>query len=206
MKELKLWLASAFICCALLGQSPLDRQTLNTADSSAAFSFFNVTLQNGHALLKWAAPFVRPDDFFRIEKSVDGQHFEMLSAIDATVGTDSVFSIVDNSTGSGNVFYRIRISGREGKEVCSKTVSMTCTPAADFKFYPNPVDKLLIIRSQTPLTIQVVDAYGVVWFNQDIDAGMQIVNVSSLQKGNYILKATDKSTNTVVSEQLVKNN
>ena len=51
-----------------------------------------------------------------------------------------------------------------------------------------------------------MDSYGVIWFTQEVDAGMQIVNVSALQKGNYILKATDKATNTIISEQLVKNN
>jgi hypothetical protein len=51
-----------------------------------------------------------------------------------------------------------------------------------------------------------VDAYGIVFFGQDVQAGMQIVNVSALQKGNYILKATDKATNTVISQQLIKNN
>ena len=80
------------------------------------------------------------------------------------------------------------------------------TSDADFRFYPNPVDKLLIIRSSHALNIQVMDAYGAIWFSQDVEAGMQIVNVSALQKGNYILKATDKATNTVISEQLVKNN
>jgi hypothetical protein len=68
------------------------------------------------------------------------------------------------------------------------------------------VDKLLIIRSSHPLNIQITDMYGMVWFGQEVDAGMQIVNVSVLQKGNYILKATDKTTNSVISEQLVKNN
>ena len=83
---------------------------------------------------------------------------------------------------------------------------MNAGPAADFRFYPNPVDKLLIIRSSHPLSVQVMDAYGITWFTQEVEAGMQIVNVSVLQKGNYILKAKDKSTNAVISEQLVKNN
>ena len=52
----------------------------------------------------------------------------------------------------------------------------------------------------------LVDLKGAVAVTQEVDAGMQIINVSVLQKGNYILKATDKSTNTVISEQLVKNN
>ena len=83
---------------------------------------------------------------------------------------------------------------------------MRTVTSPEFRFYPNPVDKLLIIRSPHPLSVQVMDGYGAIWFTQEVDAGMQIINVSVLQKGNYILKATDKSTNTVISEQLVKNN
>ena len=82
----------------------------------------------------------------------------MLSALDASAGMDSVYSLIDNSVGTGTVSYRIRITGRDGKELCSKTVNMNSTPAADFRFYPNPVDKLLIIRSSHALSIQVVDS------------------------------------------------
>jgi Secretion system C-terminal sorting domain len=207
MKELQLWLASAFLCCALMGQAPADQANSASAnESNPAFSFFTVTLQNGHAVLRWAAAPIQSEDFFIIEKSPDGQHFEVLSAMDASVGVDSVYSLVDNVVGTGTVSYRIRITGKEGKELCSKMVNMNSIPAADFRFYPNPVDKLLIVRSSHPLSIQVMDNSGAIWFTQDVDAGMQIVNVSALQKGSYILKATDKSTNTVISEQLVKNN
>ena len=108
--------------------------------------------------------------------------------------------------GNGAVSYRIRITGKDGKELYSKTVNVNSVSDADFKFFPNPVDKLLIVRSSHALNIQVMDVYGTIKFTQDVDAGMQIVNVSALQKGNYILKATDKATNTVISEQLVKNN
>jgi Secretion system C-terminal sorting domain len=149
---------------------------------------------------------INSEDFFIVEKSSDALHFEVLSAMDASSGTDSVYSLTDNAVGSGIVSYRIRISGKDGKELCSKTVNMNSVTAADFKFYPNPVDKLLIIRSSHALSIQVEDAYGIVKLVQNVDAGMQIVNVSSLQKGSYILKATDKATNAVISEQLVKNN
>jgi Secretion system C-terminal sorting domain len=207
MKELQLWLLSAFMCCALMGQSPGDHSiSAPSTDGNSVFSFFTVTPQDGHAILRWAAPPVKSEDFFIIEKSSDAIHFEMLSAMDASVGLDSVYTLVDNSVGAGMVTYRIRITERDGKELCSKTANMNLISAADFRFYPNPVDKLLIIRSSHALNIQILDMYGVVWFGQEVDAGMQIVNVSALQKGNYILKATDKATNSVISEQLVKNN
>jgi hypothetical protein len=206
MKELKLWLVSVFFCCALMGQLPVDQtNTTSLGEANSTISFFTATLQNGYAVLRWAAPPLKSEDFFIIEKSSDALHFEMISAVTASPGMDSVYSLVDNSVGNGTVSYRIRITGKDGKELCSKTINMNSTPAADFRFYPNPVDKLLIIRSSHPLSIQVVDANAVVWFTQDIEAGIQIVNVSALQKGNYILKATDKATNAMFSEQLVKN-
>jgi Secretion system C-terminal sorting domain len=207
MKQLQLWLASAFFCCALMAQSPDERPASTAqAEINPTFSFFTVTAQNGHAVLRWSVPSVKAEDFFILEKSSDAVHFNMLSAMDANSGSDSVFSLEDNSVGVGTVSYRIRITGKDGKELCSKTVNLNSASTADFKFYPNPVDKLLIIRSSHPLSVQVTDADGLVWFGQDVEAGMQIVNVSSLQKGNYTLKATDKATNTVISEQLVKNN
>jgi Secretion system C-terminal sorting domain len=207
MKVLQLWLASACLCFAVMGQSPGDHSiSTSSSEVNSAFSFFTVTPQDGHAILRWAAPPVKSEDFFIIEKSSDAIHFEMLSAMDASVGLDSVYTLVDNAVGPGTVFYRIRITERDGKELCSKTVIMNMISAVDFRFYPNPVDKLLIIRSSHALNVQILDMYGVVWFGQEVDAGMQIVNVSSLQKGNYILKATDKTTNSVISEQLVKNN
>jgi len=209
MKRLQLWLLSACICCAALGQSANDHMGkihIISPESNAAFGFFTVTPLNGEAVLRWSAMPVNSEDFFIVEKSSDALHFEVLSAMGANSGTDSVYSITDNAVGSGMVSYRIRISGKDGKELCSKTVNMNSVTAADFKFYPNPVDKLLIIRSSHALSIQIEDAYGIIKLVQNVDAGMQIVNVSSLQKGSYILKATDKATNTVISEQLVKNN
>jgi hypothetical protein len=207
MKELQLWLASAFLCCTLRSQPISDHLlTASSSEVNSSINFFTVEFQNGHAILHWSATQVRQEDFFIVEKSVDAVHFDMLSAIGASAGIDSVYTLVDNSSNTGLVSYRIHVTGKDGKEYYSKTLNINSISAGDFRFYPNPVDKLLIIRSAHALNIQILDMYGNVLFGQDVDAGMQIVNVSSIQKGTYILKATDKSTNSVTSEQLVKNN
>ena len=209
MKQLQLLILSAFLCCAVFSQSANDhigRINITSPESNIAFSLFTVNALNGQAVLRWAAPTVKTEDFFVIEKSVDAIHFDVISAMEASAGSDSVYSVTDNAVGSGAVSYRIRITGKDGRELCSKTINVNSVSDVDFKFFPNPVDKLLIVRSSHALNIQVMDAYGTIRFIQDVDAGMQIVNVSALQRGNYILKATDKATNTVISEQLVKNN
>ena len=190
-----------------MGQAPADLPSAtNSPEINSAFSFFTVTPQNGQAVLRWAAQPLKSEEFFIVEKSADAQHFETLGAMDASIGVDSVYSLVDNAVGNGSIFYRIRITAKDGQERFSKTVNMRTVTSPELRFYPNPVDKLLIIRSPHPLSVQVMDGYGAIWFTQEVEAGMQIINVSVLQKGNYILKATDKSTNTVISEQLVKNN
>lgn len=206
MSKLWLTLATAMCCCTVMCQTTNDNPSHTPErDSTPLFSHFTVNDRNGTAVLKWGTSTVKPDDYFIVEKSTDGTHFETMSAIGSnSVTTDSAFTITDNAVGSGMVYYRIRISGESGNVIYSKTVSTSVRIAGDFRFYPNPVDKLLIIRSSHPLTIQVMDAYGIVWFSQDVEAGMQIINVSTLQKGNYILKATDKESNTVISEQLIK--
>ena len=209
MKRLQLLLISAFLCCAAFSQSANDhigQINITSPESNIAFSLFTVNALNGQAVLRWTAPSVKAEDFFVIEKSVDAIHFDVISAMEASTGTDSVYSVTDNAVGNGAVSYRIRITGKDGRELCSKTINVNSVSDVDFKFFPNPVDKLLIVRSSHALNIQVMDTYGTIKFTQDVEAGMQIVNVSALQKGNYILKATDKATNTVISEQLVKNN
>ena len=207
MKELQLWLASTFLCCAMMGQPSIDHTlSASSSEANSNFNFFTVTPQEGRAILHWSASQVRQEDYFIVEKSVDGGHFEMLSALGAAVGLDSIYTLVDNSIGTGTVSYRIHVTGKDGKEYYSKTLNINSNSVADFRFYPNPVDKLLIIRSSHALNIQILDMYGIVWFGQEVNSGMQIVNVSALQKGTYILKATDKTTNSVISEELVKNN
>ena len=70
-----------------MGQSPNDhigRTNITSSEANIAFSFFTVTPQNGQAILRWAAPPVKAEDFFIVEKSTDAIHFEMFSAMDAS--------------------------------------------------------------------------------------------------------------------------
>ena len=74
-----------------------------------------------------------------------------------------------------------------------------------FKFYPNPVDNILIIRSENPLDIQIIDATGKTRLSQANLQGLQTINVSTLEKGIYILRVNNRLANTIVQERLVKN-
>ncbi len=203
---------TAIIICflaalSLSAQGVLDATT-NEIQKDSAKVFLNFTINpgsnNSNSVLAWTTRSVQPEDYFIVERTSDGVHFETVSAIGATAA-DSSYQLTDDPAVNHTLAYRIKYLSKEGKLSFSRIIAVSSTVPADFKFYPNPVDKLLIIRTAHPLSIQVMDVYGTVWYTGNLDAGMQIVNVATLPKGNFILKAVDRETNAVSSDQLLKN-
>ena len=74
-----------------------------------------------------------------------------------------------------------------------------------FKFYPNPVDHVLIIRSDAPLDVMISDANGRLRISETRVQGLHTINVSSLEKGVYLLRIVNKLTNMLTQEKLMKN-
>ncbi len=204
MSKLLLTLFAASLCLAVKSQdSPeISKPSLSPEDSLSSMLQITVYCRNGEAFLSWSSGRMQPGDYFVIEKSFDSIHFDILSAIGAQ--SDSAYSISDNTIGEAPVFYRLRITGSSGNQGCTGVVRAMAETPMSFKFYPNPVDKQLILRAAHTLGVQVRDAYGTIWINREVPPGLQVINVSTLQKGTYILQATDRQTKQIVSQQLIK--
>jgi hypothetical protein len=143
-------------------------------------------------------------DYFVIERSPDETHYETIGVVRIAAGTDH-YEVTDGAAPNGSDFYRIKYTARTGAPVYSKTMQLSLSGVVDFKFYPNPVDKLFIVRTEHTIDLQVIDAAGAIRFSKRLQPGIQVVNVSTLEKGVYILRVTDKESNRAVSHQLVKN-
>jgi Secretion system C-terminal sorting domain len=196
-------LALSFFCF-FFSYSQMDVPSANTADENF-FSQFTCTLKGSNAVaIEWKTSYFAGGDYFIVERSADGLLYETLSALKIK-DTSCGHELMDNAPLSGSFFYRIKWIGKSGKEVYSKIQLVNVLPDVDFKFYPNPTDKLLIIRTGHAIDVQILDASGASRLTRQIQAGIQIINVSSLEKGNYVLKVADRESNRVVSEQLVKN-
>ncbi|HTQ63678.1 MAG TPA: T9SS type A sorting domain-containing protein [Puia sp.] len=182
------------------GQAPLQK------DEAFTFSDFSCVLKNtGNVELQWKMTNNNADgDYFVVERSVDGDHFETVGALKIS-DTITGYALIDNSPYNGSDFYRIKYISKSGKSVYSKVSQVNLSASVDFKFYPNPVDKLLIIRTSHNIDIDIIDAAGSTRLNKQIAPGLQIVNTASLEKGVYVLKIADKESNRIISEQLVKN-
>src|SRR5579863_1625843 len=162
------WLTStAMVCCcfALAQQRPNDTtanlQQATVAGKGSLFADFSYTVKEQNKIwLRWRIDSVQDGDFFVIERSYDGSRFETVSAIKGTSGI-SDYELTDNAPLGGHNFYRIHYTRGAERSDYSKILQADLFHAG-FKFYPNPVDKLLIIQIDHSADMQIVSQAGAV--------------------------------------------
>ena len=172
-------------------------------DSKSIVTDFTYVLKgDGRVHLAWKVNNKELVDFFAVERSANGRDFEMIEVLKSL--PDNQPELVDESPFPGRNYYRIRTSVK-GKPVYSITLIVHIGGELPYKFYPNPADNILIVRSDIALDVQIADASGGVRISQSKVQGLQTLNVSSLEKGIYMIRFTNKVSNTVSIEKLFKN-
>jgi hypothetical protein len=154
--------------------------------------------------LQWDADSARDGGYFVIQRGADGVHYETIGAL-RSIGSSSHYEMTDQSPPTGVDFYRVKYEGQTGRPCYSRAVELSLSGEVDFKFYPNPVDKLFIVRTAHNVEIQVFDAAGTVRLSKRLQQGIGVIDASSLEHGVYVLRVTDKESNRSISTQLVKN-
>lgn len=165
-----------------------------------------LTVQNAdlsRVLLTWKLSGKLPD-FFSIERSTDGRQFEVVTVLN-NVAVQKQYQWTDEAPEAGRNFYRIRYAFKEGQSLYSSTATTVVAGRASYRFYPNPVSEILIVRSESPVDVQVSDATGKIRVAQQRVQGLQTINVGALEKGIYLIRFSNKLTNVMFQEKLIKN-
>lgn len=179
-------------------------QAQSTGKDGVFVNFSAMVKEYNKVWLQWDVDSVEEGDYFIIERATDGNQYETIGALRKT-GANDHYELTDIAPPNGTDFYRIRYSPQGGSSIYSKPVQVSLSGNVDFKFYPNPVDKLLIIRTAHAVDIQVIDAAGNSRLTKRLTPGIQVINISSLERGRYILRVADKESNKIISNQLLKN-
>jgi Secretion system C-terminal sorting domain len=203
-------------CCILLavtcsfvcqGQQTPDSATDSRIQTGGQPSFVNFTAavrESNKVWLQWDVDSAAEGDYFIVERSSDGSHYETIGALRST-GIKDRYELTDIAPPNGSNFYRIKYTGQSTGIAYSKAMQLSLSGDVDFKFYPNPIDKLFIVRTGHSIDLQVLDATGSVRLSKRLQPGIQVINASSLERGVYILRVTDKESNRAISQQLLKN-
>jgi hypothetical protein len=159
--------------------------------------------ENSKIILSWIVKGALPE-FFAIERSDNGKSFEVITVLN-NLARQNIFQWTDDVPKKGRSFYRIRYSYHNGDSLYSRTIPVVIAGFTAFKFYPNPVDHVLIIRTEAPLDVMISDATGRLRISEARIQGLHTINVSSLEKGVYLMRVINKLTNVMSQEKLVKN-
>lgn len=165
-------------------------------------SFSVVQKDNNKALLRWKSDSLPgAESFYAVERSNNGNDFSVLGVTKNT--SAGWFEFLDAAPMRGKIFYRIKLSTAQ---TTYYSIVIAATPAADAscKFYPNPVDKVLIVRSELSVDVQISDAAGKPLIVEKLQGGLNVIDVAALEPGVYVITLFQKESNKLVTEKLVK--
>lgn len=133
---------------------------------------FKGEISNGHTELRWTTTSERNNDFFTLERSVDGKRFDDLKKIPGS-GTTHIkkhYSCMDDLVPDGRIYYRLKQTDYDGKSTYSKVIALTnAVTGPRVLAIPNPVKagESVLLKISVPekvdnssLTVKLIDMLG----------------------------------------------
>jgi hypothetical protein len=207
MKYLLILLIAAF--CAVNGYAQAEPVPVRPADSSITTNpelILSAPLlkDNNTVILQWQPQLGgKETSFYTIERSSNGLTFETV-AIQKAVAKQDYYEFTDESPLTGSNYYRIKYGPADSVRY-SSIQSINVKGSFACKFYPNPVDNLLIVKSDKNIMLYIADMNGKIRVTKSIAPGIQFVDVSNLEKGYYIITLIQKDDNKWITDKLMKN-
>lgn len=154
-------------------------------------------------VLRWTTVSEINSDYFLLEKSRNGQDFELLEKLNAQGNsyTPIDYATVDETPFNGITYYRLKFYDLDGSFDKSKTIAVSSEISKDLKIssiFPNPgKDELNMeysVSANTNLNLTITDAAGREIKNVNISIkgnGTYTVDTSNLAEGIYLFTVSD---------------
>jgi len=167
---------------------------------------------NENVNLIWQTASETNNDFFTVERSIDGEKFNPIGIVKSKNANSTTlldYAFVDKETPNGIVYYRLKQTDIDGKSKYSKIVSHNYIQTEnniDVNVYPNPsVQKVTIDFNGNKNEIQsicILNVYGeFVYESSYYQSDLIFENLNS---GMYILRILLNSKNTIEKKFIVR--
>lgn len=197
------WLLSGTAQEAAYGEF-LEMQSAMGAAGTHQMNQLSATIHSGsRVMVSWKSADTL-NDYFTIERSCNQRPFETVAVI-RLQDSQKLVEWQDELPVAGRNVYRVTATLKDGRQVFGGITSIVLAGNINFKFYPNPADHILIVRSEFPADITIVDVNGKPRISLVNVSGLQLVNVAPLEKGVYLLRVYNRVLNTLSQERFVKN-
>ena len=171
-----------------------------------------VTENKGKNLLQWKTATESNSDYFSIERSSDGQHFEAIGKVTATGFSTTImnYNFTDATPLTGMNYYRLVMVDKDNSKEYSNTVSVLNRAAqslniaaAQLSTGKNNMSLTVNSTQNQKANVMVFDQNGRMMLNEAtiLQKGANIINknISSISRGIYYVKLS------TADEMAVKN-
>lgn len=162
--------------------------------------FFEANPVNSRdAQLKWATGTETNNDYFQIEKSVDGELFETIAKVDGAGNASTVkeYQYLDEDFVSERIYYRLKQVDFNGQYHFSERVEVNFDPTlptrVSFELFPNPSVDFVTIKPQDRIDgvyrLLVIDMGGRTVYNGTFDGNenAKTIQVDDFAEGLYMV-------------------
>ncbi|HHS95665.1 MAG TPA: T9SS type A sorting domain-containing protein, partial [Phaeodactylibacter sp.] len=165
---------------------------------------FKAQAQGAKVVLEWVTLSESNNDYFSVERSVDGFHFEEIAVV-AGAGTSihaRHYTAFDENPFAGNNYYRLKQKDFDGRTSYSDVQVVTILGESQIYTYPNPVAKTLFVAlsdfkaHQAGFEIYHLSGKGVYASTADVNEGVVEIDLEQpmeeLMPGTYFIRIENK--------------
>lgn len=134
------------------------------------------------------------NDFFTLEKSIDGINFSEIARVIGAGNSNSLlnYSYSYNEFYDGTLYFRLKQTDFDGKFTYSQAVSVENSKMQEIKIYPNPIsagNNLTVIGLNNQISqIKLVDMSGIQIMDLKCNQNENLeIETSGLRKGMYVI-------------------
>ena len=175
---------------------------------------FTAKATSGKVLLNWATASELNNDYFSIEKSINGTDFFAIGQVNGNGTTlqQQLYAYTDAAPGAGDLYYRLKQVDFDGTFAYSDIVAVSITETATslINIFPNPsqpgqTQVSVLSAGSAEMELKVYNLLGQLKYQQihQVSAGNQILRLPNMPAGVWLLETTSNG-NRMVQEFIVK--
>jgi hypothetical protein len=168
---------------------------------------FTAKYELGAVKLNWSTASETNNDFFTVERSVDGAHFNTLTTMDAAGTSSSVlhYTCIDANPPTATVYYRLKQRDFDGAERIFPIISVATSQKEEvLRVFPNPSNGFFTVSGTVAGSdLRVTDLAGKTLFQKAADDGKTDIDIAHLKEGIYLLKLTTNGR--MQTKKIIKN-
>jgi hypothetical protein len=178
------------------------------------FASFEAKFNGSKVLVNWQTANESNNNYFDVEHSTDGISFIKVGTVNAKNAINgAAYSYEHLNYAIGRNYYRLKQVDNDGRYTYSLIVVLNIERKSNILIYPNPVQQGLTIdfssmgNSNASGYINVMNSVGQVLVRKAVQTTTSRVSIdmSSLQKGIYIVELIDTKGMKIFVERVIKN-